>query len=137
MCTKIVPSFFLLVINFCFISSNRRRDLRIPKNVENAWLQRNLLNDFHQKLIDTNLCWGDTKYKVLWNSVHQFSSYTYHKIFVAHTQTHKQTHRQRDRHFPEIVKSCSGHLKLCKSIENRKSKIFANPILSSYVYRRK
>ena len=32
-----------------------------------------------------------------------------------------------------MIKSCSGHLKTCKSIENRKSKIFANPILSSYV----
>ena len=36
-----------------------------------------------------------------------------------------------DRHFPEIVKSCSEHPKTCKSIENRKSKICTIPILSS------
>ena len=57
------------------------------------------------------------------NSVHYFSSHTCHKIFVTHTQT--------DRHFPEIVKSCSGHPKTCKSIENRKSKICTKPIFSS------
>ena len=38
-----------------------------------------------------------------------------------------------DRHFLKTVKSCSGHLKPCKSNENPKSKIFENPILSSYV----
>ena len=38
---------------------------------------------------------------------------------------------QTDRHFPEIVKSCSGHPKTCKSIENRKLKICTKPILSS------
>ena len=36
-----------------------------------------------------------------------------------------------------MVKSCSGHLKKCKSIENRMSKIFTNPILSFYTYKRK
>ena len=41
----------------------------------------------------------------------------------CHTQTH--------RHFPEIVKSCSGHPKTRKSIENRKSKICLKTILSS------
>ena len=38
--------------------------------------------------------------------------------FLSHT--HTDTHR----HFPKIVKSCSGHPKTCKSIENRKSKIY-------------
>ena len=42
-----------------------------------------------------------------------------------------QPHRQTDRHFPEIVKSCSGHPKTRKSIKNRKSKIWTKPILSS------
>ena len=46
-----------------------------------------------------------------------------HKIFVTHIQT--------DTHFPEIVKSCSGHPKTFKSIKNRKSKIFTKPMLSS------
>ena len=49
----------------------------------------------------------------------------------CHTHTDTQTHRHTDRHFPEIVKSCSGHPKTCKSIKNRKSKIFTKPILSS------
>ena len=51
--------------------------------------------------------------------------------------THRHTHRQTDRHFPKIVKSCSGHPKTCKTIGNRNSKIFENPILSSYGYRKK
>ena len=46
-------------------------------------------------------------------------------------------HIHTDRHFLKMVKSCSGHLKTYKSIKNRKSKIFKNPILSSYIYRRK
>ena len=41
--------------------------------------------------------------------------------FLSHTH----------RHLPEIVKSCSGHPKTCKSIENRKTKICTKPILSS------
>ena len=32
--------------------------------------------------------------------------------FLSHT------HRHTDRHFPEIVKSCSGHPKTCQSINN-------------------
>ena len=40
-------------------------------------------------------------------------------------------HRHTDRHFPKIVKSCSGHPKTCKSIENRKSKICTKPIFCS------
>ena len=39
------------------------------------------------------------------------------------------THRHTDRHFPEIVKLCSGHTKTCKSIKNWKSKIFTKLIL--------
>ena len=38
------------------------------------------------------------------------------------------SHAQRDNHFLEIVKSCSGHPKTCKSIKNRKSKIFTKPM---------
>ena len=38
---------------------------------------------------------------------------------------------QTDRHFPEVVKSCSGHPKTCKFMKNRKSKICTKPILSS------
>ena len=49
----------------------------------------------------------------------------------CHTHADTQTHRQTDRHFPEIVKSCLGHSKPCKSIKNRKSKIHTKPILSS------
>ena len=42
---------------------------------------------------------------------------------LSHTrrQTHRQTHThtQTDRYFPEIVKSCYGHYKTCKSFKNR------------------
>ena len=44
---------------------------------------------------------------------------------------HRHTDRQTDRHFPKIVKSCSGHPKTCKSIKNRKWKICPKPVLSS------
>ena len=45
--------------------------------------------------------------------------------FLSHTHTHT------DRHFPEIVNSCSGHAKTCKFIKNWKSKIFMKLILCS------
>ena len=48
---------------------------------------------------------------------------------------HIRTERPTDRYILKIVKSCSGHLKTCTSIENRIPKIFRNPILSSNVYR--
>ena len=44
---------------------------------------------------------------------------------------HRHTDRHTDIHFPEIVKSCSGHPKTCKSIKNWKLKNFTKPILSS------
>ena len=53
---------------------------------------------FAHQIIDTNLYWGDTKYKVSRKFVYLFLSYTYHKIFGTHTQaqshTDSQTHRQ-------------------------------------------
>ena len=39
-------------------------------------------------------------------------------------------HTHTYRHFPEIAKRCSEHPKTCKSIKNRKSKIFTKPIVS-------
>ena len=44
---------------------------------------------------------------------------------------HTHTDTQTDRHFPKIVKSCSGHPRTCKSIKNQKSKICTEPLLSS------
>ena len=41
------------------------------------------------------------------------------------------THTNIDRHFPEIVKSCSERPEMYKSIKKRKSKICTNPVLSS------
>ena len=38
---------------------------------------------------------------------------------------------QTDRHFPVTVKSWSGHPKMCKSIKNRKSKVFLKKIACS------
>ena len=103
------------------------------KQIKNIEQHRNFLSDRHQNLISTNLYQDATEYKVSSISEHKFLSYSVHKIL----KTYRQTDWQTNRHFLKIVKSCSGHLKTCKSIENRKSKIFANPILSSYVYRRK
>ena len=54
-----------------------------------------------------------------------------HTDTQTHRHTDTETDRQTDRHFPEIVKSCSGHPKSCKSIKNRKSKICTKPVLSS------
>ena len=45
--------------------------------------------------------------------------YSVHKILETYLHTCIQT----DRHFQKIVKSCSEHLKICKSIENWVSKI--------------
>ena len=50
---------------------------------------------------------------------------------TANTQTDTWTHNPTDRYFPEIVKSCSEHLKTFKSIKNQKSKICTKPILCS------
>ena len=44
---------------------------------------------------------------------------------LSHTDGHT------DRHFPVIVKLCSGHSKMCKSIKNWKSKILTKLIFSS------
>ena len=56
---------------------------------------------------------------------------------TANTQTDTWTHNPTDRYFPEIVKSCSEHLKACKSIKNQKSKICTKPIVSSIDIKKK
>ena len=56
------------------------------------------------------------------------------KFFVLVFELHLPQnfcHTHTDRHFPEIVKSCPGHPKTCKSIKNWKSKICMKPILFS------
>ena len=67
-----------------------------PKMSERMKLQRHLNSDFHQKLIDINFSLDKCRYKISLNSMHQFSSYTCHKIFITHTQTDTQTDRQTD-----------------------------------------
>ena len=47
--------------------------------------------------------------------------------------TGRRTHRERNRNFPETVKSYSEHPKTCKSNKNRKSKFFRKTILS-FIY---
>ena len=58
-CTKIASSLFLMIyilhISFYTISSSRNQDRFIPKIPERVLLQRHLLSDFHQKLIEVNL----------------------------------------------------------------------------------
>ena len=51
--------------------------------------------------------------------------------FVSHED------RQTDRHFVEMLKSCSGHLKMCKTVKNRNLKSFTIPVLSLYTENRK
>ena len=53
------------------------------------------------------------------------------KLHLPQNFCHTRIDTQTDRHFPEIVKSCSGHPKTCKSNKNQKSKICTKPILSS------
>ena len=55
--------------NFSAISSTRNRDQRITKISEKAKLKGYLLSNFHQKLIDFNLCFDNFKYKISLNSV--------------------------------------------------------------------
>ena len=90
-CTQIASLCFLMIyflhINFCPVSSSRNRDLRIRKNSEKVKLQRHLLSDLHQKLVETNLCLNNTKHKISWNSVKLFLNYTCHKILVIYRQT--------------------------------------------------
>ena len=59
-CTQIASLLFLMVYNlcikFCAFSFRRNRDQRIPKILQKVLLQRNLSRNFHQKLMDINLC---------------------------------------------------------------------------------
>ena len=59
-CTQFASLLFLMIyilrINFCVVSSTRNQDLLVPKLPEKVLLQRYSLRDFHQKLIDINLC---------------------------------------------------------------------------------
>ena len=57
-------------------------------------------------------------------------------VFVL-AQSQNLCHTQTDRHFVKIVKSCSRHSKMCKSIKNRMSKIFTIKIVSYIKYGRK
>ena len=62
-----------LLIKFYVVLCSRSPK-RIPKPLEKVEKQRHLLNDFHQMFIDTNLCQGATKDKVLRNTVYYFLS---------------------------------------------------------------
>ena len=55
----------------------------------------------------------------------------FHQILCINSQAKFATKFLSSRHFPEIIKSCSKYPKTCKSIKNRKSKIFTKRILSS------
>ena len=50
----------------------------------------------------------------------------------THTVADRQKDRKTGRHFPKIVKSCSGYPKTYKYIKNRKSKFCMKEILSSF-----
>ena len=72
MCTRAVSLLFLMIhvlyINFCAISSTKLRSGYF-KILEKMKLQRYLLRNFHQKMIDINLCFDNTKDKISLNSV--------------------------------------------------------------------
>ena len=52
-------------------------------------------------------------------------------VLELHLPQNFRLHTQADMHFPELVKSCSGLPKTCKSIKNRKSKVSTKLIPSS------
>ena len=82
----------------------------------------------HQNLISTKI------YQVQQNV--KFLQFLCIGLWVTvSTKLWRHTYRLTDRHFLKMVKSCSGYLKVCKSIKTRMSKIFTNPMLSSYAYR--
>ena len=98
-----------MYVNFYGISSTKNGDQLIQIILGKVKPQPHLLSDFHEKVDRYNLCLDNTKYKISLNSFDQFLSNTCHKIFVTHT------HRCRSTDiFPEIVKSCSGHIKTYK-----------------------
>ena len=112
-----------MYIDFCAILSTWNRYQCIQKIPEKVRVQRHLLNDFHQKLIDIIFCldtWNIKFYEILLISSRSTLA---HKTFVTYTQT--------DKHFPEMVNSYLGYPKTCKSMKNWKSKIFAKSIFSS------
>ena len=57
--------------------------------------------------------------------------------FCSSMATKVASHTQRDKHFVKIVKLCSWHPKMCKSIKNHKLKIFIIQILFSYTEERR
>ena len=120
----------MLPAKFSEILCIKTGDIKMPKIGENLTQQRHLLRDIHQNPLSPKLYQGITEYKISLISVHQFLRYSA-KIFWRHT------YLQTARHFLNMVKLCSGNLETCKSIENQMLKIFANSMLSSYVYRRK
>ena len=73
-CTKIAPLLFLVTyildVNIFAISFTRNGNQRILKISEKEKLQRHLLSDFHQKLMNINLCLDNTKYKISLIFVH-------------------------------------------------------------------
>ena len=107
-CIIILPIDRYFVYKFLCNFIHQKLRSAYTKNLEKMGLQRHLMSDFLLKLIGTSLQLDNIKYKVSYFE-NQFSNYTSYKIFVSHTQT--------DRHFPEIVKSCSGHPKTCKAIK--------------------
>ena len=72
-CIQIASRLFLMIyilrIVFCGVSSTRNPDQRITKISEKVKLQRHLLSDFLQTLIDVKLSLNNTKYKISLNSL--------------------------------------------------------------------
>ena len=100
--------------------------------MKNFEQQRNFFTDTHRNIISPKLYQGAPESSIFVN----FINFRAFVLELHCPQNFGDLHT--DKHFQKIVKSCSGHLKTCKSVENRRiSKIFSNPILFSCVYRRK
>ena len=135
------PNYIMVISNSIYFAYNllcnfihQNQDQVVPKTLEKVRLQHYLLSDIHQKVIDTSVYFRITLNIKFHEFLYICSRAALATKFFSHTHRHTET----DRHFQEIVKSCSGHPKTCKSIKSRKSKIFMKPILSSiYIEERK
>ena len=93
------------------------------RNIANIYVSLFISYDYHQTI---TVC----------NKILSFINSRALILEMQCLQNFRDVQRDRHIHFLKMVKLCSG-LKTCKFIENRISKIFTNPILYFFVYRRK
>ena len=104
----------ILYVKFCAIPCNRSRDLTTASILEKTHRYCNLLFDMHQNIISINLCNDAIKYQVSLN----FASCVFGYRMATYMQTYQKSWKC-------VQSSC----KTCKTVKNRKSKIFWKAIL--------